>query len=102
MKNAKIYIETVQENLTYGRQTNVTNGVTDRLKELTDFDIDLIQPIKDKIDKISDLFSENLKTDELEVEFSFGITGEGNICIFSGSTSMGIKVRMKWKKSFKE
>lgn len=98
MQNRKLYIETVQTDMESGRNTYTTSGTYSKLREMTALDTELIQTIKENIDKICNSFSENLMADELEVEFSFCVTGEGNICILSGSSSMGIKVKMVWKK----
>lgn len=98
MEDRTLYIETIQTNVSSGRNTQITNGSRSKLWELTAFNTELIQALKENIDKVCNSFSENIMADELEAEFSFGITAEGNICILSGSSSMGIKVKMSWKK----
>lgn len=93
----KIYIETMEENYN-GRKTRTTAGVTSKLREITDFDVEFIEPLKQKINEISDTFCKDLKSDEVELEVALGITAEGSLCILSSSSSLGIKVKMKWTK----
>ena len=98
MADNKIYIEVISEESKTGRNTYTTNGPQSALLEMTTLDSNLISGIKRSIDQMCTSFAENIVADEIEMEFSFGITGKGNICILSGSSSMGIKVKMTWKK----
>lgn len=80
-----------------GRQTHVT-GPNNSISRFIEINEDIIDKIKDKIIGFSNCFSESLTADETSIEFSFGVSSEGNLFILSGNSSLGIKVKLKWKK----
>lgn len=102
MLDGKLYIETIQsKQMVSGERNTYPTSAQTRMHEMLAVDTNIIENVKKTINDICDSFTPDLMSDELEVEFSFGVTGEGNICILSGSTSMGIKVKMLWKKQVK-
>ena len=95
MENANIYMEAIlPESGVEGRQTHTT-GISS-LTKLVEIDADMIDKLKQSAMQIGSAFADLVLADEVEMEFSFGITGNGNICILSGSSSLGIKVKFKW------
>lgn len=97
-----LYIESMQTMHVGNSERNTySTSAQTRIHELVAIDEKIIRNIKQTINSVCESLSSELMSDELEVEFSFGVTGEGNICILSGSSSMGIKVKMLWKKQEK-
>lgn len=98
-----LYIEPMQTMHVGNSERNTyTTSAKEKMHGLVAIDEKIIRNIKQTINSVCEsLSSELIMPDELEVEFSFGVTGEGNICILSGSSSMGIKVKMLWKKQEK-
>lgn len=101
MDNLKIFMEPISsghsESEVEGRNTHTTSITP--LEHLIEIDANMIAKVKDSIIQIGNSFADIVLADEVEMEFSFGITGNGNICILSGSSSLGIKVTFKWNKS---
>ena len=101
MENLKIYMEPISsghsEADVEGRNTHTTS--ISSLNQLIEIDANIIAKVKDSVVQIGNTFSDIVLADEVEMEFSFGITGNGNICILSGSSSLGIKVTFKLNKS---
>ena len=50
------------------------------------------------IEALSNTFSDITSSDEMELEFSLGFTGSGDICILSMNSQIRILVIMKWRK----
>lgn len=99
MDSIKIYLEPIDifgDEKTIGRQTYTTGKSP--LSQLVELNSDTIDRIKQSIVFLGESIQDNIFADETEIELSVGFTGNGNICILSGSSSMGIKVKFKWKK----
>ena len=103
MNSIKFYVEPIEifeYRETVGRQTYTTGKSP--LSQLVELNSDIIDKIKQSIASLGESIRDNIFADEFadetEIELSVGITGNGNICILSGSSSMGIKVKLKWKK----
>lgn len=100
MENSKIYMEPLFADSvsteTEGRQTYTTGKPS--LGQLVELDAETINKVKQSVAELGKTLGDAVLADETEIEFSFGITGNGNICILSGSSSVGIKVTLKWNK----
>lgn len=103
----EIYIETISnelganvthQNESAQRKTYTTGAISAGIMQLIELDADLINSMRNQMKKVGEVFLDTIAADETELEFSLGITGNGNICILSGSSQLGIKVTMKWKK----
>lgn len=101
MDNIKVFMEPISNDFgvstTEGRQTYTTTGIS--LARLIEVDANTVNKLKQSVLDIGNAFNDVILADEVELEFSFGITGNGNICILSGSSSLGIKVTLKWNKN---
>lgn len=96
MNETKLFIEVMPDRSVSGRQTYTTNFSSSVL-QMIEFDTELYDELKQKIEQLSQIFFDKISADEIEFEFSFGVTANGNICILSGSSSFGMKVILKWK-----
>lgn len=81
-----------------GRKTYTTGLAPSTAMQMIELDDELLKKIRSRIQKFGEDFSDTIIADETELEFSFGITASGNICILSSGTQLGIKVTLKWKK----
>lgn len=98
MKEQSIYIQVMPDYQIEGRQT-ITTGANRVKTQLVELSLELVEKMKNQVKEISRNLSDTLVADEMELEFSFGVTGSGNICILSGDSSVGIKVVLKWNKN---
>lgn len=97
MDSVKIYMETIavpEDRGAAERQTYTT--AKSSVGQLLELNTEVTDKVKQGIINLGKAIEGNIFADETEVELSFGITGKGNICILSGSSSMGIKVKLKW------
>lgn len=101
MDNLKVFMEPISGSFvadTIGeRQTHTTAGASPT--RLIEVDANTINKLKQSMVDICNAFNDVVFADEVELEFSFGMTGNGSICILSGSSSLGIKVTLKWGKN---
>lgn len=97
MDDTKLFIEVMPDTSISDRGT-YTTGLSSTVGQMIEFNAELCEKIGRKMEEFSQVFSDKILADETELEFSFGITGSGNICILSGSSSIGVKVTLKWKK----
>lgn len=101
MDNIKVFMEPISHDFVVdtieGRQTRTTTGMSSA--RLIEVDANTVAKLKQSVLDIGNAFNDVILADEVELEFSFGITGNGNICILSGSSSLGIKVTLKWNKN---
>ena len=98
MKKQSIYMQVMSEQQIEGRQT-ITTGANPIKTQMVELSSELVEKMKNQVKEISRDLSDILVADEMELEFSFGVTGSGNICILSGNSSIGIKVVLKWNKN---
>ena len=54
----------------------------------------LLETLKDQMEDLSNVFSDIMSSDEMELELSLGFTGKGDICILSVNSQFGIRVKM--------
>lgn len=99
MENNNLFIEVISEADNNQRKTFQTGVNSSNISKLLEFDTNQISSLANTIKEFSSTFAETIISDEMELEFSIGFTANGNICILSGSSSLGMKVRLKWKKN---
>ena len=97
MDESKMLIEVLPDSSISGRKT-YTTGFSSSVGQMLEIDSELFEKIKCRIEKFGRIFYHKILADEAALEFPFGITGNGNICILSSSSSIGMKVTLKWKK----
>lgn len=92
-----IFFEVIEDS-TNDLSPNKTHytGVTSLRTKFIPVSTEIIAKIKALINEIEPPSTST--ADELELEFSLAINANGSICVLSGSSTLGIKVKMTWKK----